>query len=147
MIDNLVEILLVEDNPNDEELILHALRRGKFTNPIGVVRDGAEALDFLFLTGDYTKRSPYNPKLVLLDLKLPKIDGREVLYRIKSHPDTQTIPVVVFTSSREERDMLASYRLGTNSYVVKPIDSDQITEAVQQLGLYWMLRNEPPPVH
>src|SRR5258708_2482659 len=144
MIENAVDILLVEDNPSDEELTLHALTEANIVNPIGVVRDGAEALEFIFRTGRYAQRTDYNPKLVLLDLKLPKVDGQEVLRRIKTHPDTQIIPVVVFTSSRQQRDVIASYRLGTNSYVIKPIDFDQLLQAVQQLGIYWMLRTEPP---
>src|SRR5215831_5202661 len=138
LIEGPVDILLVEDNPDDEELTLHALRKLNIRNPIGVVRDGAEALEFIFHTGSYAKRQENHPKLILLDLKLPKVDGQEVLQRIKTHPDTQIIPTVIFTSSREERDVHASYRLGSNSYVVKPIDFDEIITAVQQLGLYWI---------
>jgi two-component system response regulator len=140
-----VEILLVEDNPNDVELTLRAFKKNNLTNPIQVVRDGAEALDFIFCTGDYSKRSMGNgPKVILLDLKLPKVDGLEVLRRIKSDPRTQMIPVVVLTSSREERDIVESYQLGVNSYIVKPVDFDQFIESARLLGLYWLLLNQPP---
>lgn len=142
---NLVEILLVEDNPNDVELTLHTLRKHNLGNYVHVVRDGAEALEFIFCTGTYADRQIENsPKVVLLDLKLPKVDGLEVLRQIKADPRTQMIPVVVLTSSREERDIVESYQLGTNSYIVKPVDFGQFTEAVRQLGLYWVLLNEPP---
>jgi two-component system response regulator len=140
-----VEILLVEDNPNDVELTLRALKKNNFANRIHVVRDGAEALEFLFCTGAYADRDIKNPKVILLDLKLPKVDGLEVLRQVKSDPRTRTIAVVVLTSSREERDVVQSYKLGTNSYIVKPVDFEQFTEAVRQLGLYWLLLNEPPP--
>jgi two-component system, response regulator len=141
---NMVEILLVEDNPNDVELALHALKKNKLANRIQVVRDGAEALEFLFHTGVYEalENNSY-PRVILLDLKLPKVDGLEVLRRIKSDESTQSIPVVMMTSSREERDIVESYRLGVNSYIVKPVDFDQFTEAVRQLGLYWMVLNQP----
>jgi len=145
MINGQIEILLVEDNPDDVVLTLDTLRSLNITSPVGVVRDGAEAIEFIFCTGAYSRRTRYNPKLVLLDLKLPNVDGHQVLRRIKSDPDTQMIPVVIFTTSREERDVITSYRLGTNGYVVKPIDFDQIIEAVQQLGMFWLLRNEAPP--
>jgi two-component system response regulator len=135
-----VEILLVEDNPNDVELALHALRKNNLTNRIEVVRDGAEALDFIFGNGADSNR----PKVILLDLKLPKVDGLEVLKRLKSDPQTRSIPVVMLTSSREERDIINSYELGVNSYIVKPVDFEQFTEAVRQLGLYWLLMNQPP---
>jgi CheY-like chemotaxis protein len=143
----MVEILLVEDNPSDVELALHALQKNHLANNIQVVRDGAEALDFIFCSGAYANRGENNchkPKVILLDLKLPKIDGLEVLRRLKSDEETRSIPVVMMTSSREERDIVDSYRLGVNSYIVKPVDFDQFTEAVRQLGLYWVLLNNPP---
>lgn len=140
-----VEILLVEDNPNDVELALHALAKHHLANRIQVVRDGAEALEFVFCTGAYAQRAIENgPKMILLDLKLPKVDGLEVLRHIKADPRTRTIPVVVLTSSREEPDIAESYRLGVNSYIVKPVNFEQFTEAVRQLGLYWLLLNQPP---
>ncbi len=140
-----VEILLVEDNPHDVELALHALHKNNFSNRLHVVRDGAEALDFIFGTGPYADRSVNEaPKVVLLDLKMPKVDGLEVLKRVKADPRTRMIPVVVLTSSREESDIVASYQLGANSYIVKPVDFQQFTEAVRQLGLYWLLLNHPP---
>jgi len=140
-----VDILLVEDNPNDVELTLHALRKYHLANSIHVVRDGAEALDFLFATGAYAGRNVEDfPKVVLLDLKLPKVDGLEVVRRVKGDPRTRKIPIVILTSSREERDLAEGYHLGANSYIVKPVDFDQFTEAVRQLGLYWLLLNQPP---
>ena len=140
-----VEILLVEDNPHDAELTLYALKKYNVANHIEVARDGAEALDYVFCTGAYAHRRIENgPKVVLLDLKLPKVDGLEVLRRIKADPRTRTIPVVVLTSSREERDIVESYQLGVNSYIVKPVDFEQFTQAVRQLGLYWMLLNQSP---
>lgn len=145
MIENSIEILLVEDNPNDVELTLHALKKNNLTNSIHVVRDGAEALEYLFASGAYAGRDVNQaPKVILLDLKLPKVDGMEVLQRIKSDQRTRSIPVVVLTSSREERDIVESYRLGVNSYITKPVDFEQFTEAVRQLGLYWLLLNQPP---
>ena len=135
-----VEILLVEDNPNDVELALHALKKNNLTNRIEVVRDGEEALDFIFGNGIDSNR----PKVILLDLKLPKVDGLEVLKRLKSDPQTRSIPVVMLTSSAEERDIVKSYQLGVNSYIVKPVDFEQFTEAVRHLGLYWLLMNHPP---
>lgn len=138
-----VEILLVEDNPSDVELTLHSLRSSKLSNQIEVVRDGAEALEFLFCTGPYADRNiEHSPKLILLDLKLPKVDGLEVLQKIKADPRTRTIPVVVLTSSREDYDIVESYQLGVNSYIVKPVDFEQFTEAVRQLGFYWLLLNQ-----
>jgi two-component system response regulator len=145
--DNQVEILLVEDNPNDVQLTLHTLRRHRLANRIHVVRDGAEALDYVFATGDYVGRgAEHPPKVVLLDLKLPRVDGLEVLQRLKAEPHTRVIPVVVLTSSREERDIVESYKLGVNSYMIKPVDFEQFTEAVRQLGLYWLLLNQTPTV-
>lgn len=140
-----VEILLVEDNPHDVELTLRSLRKHNLANHLHVVRDGAEALDFLFGEGAYAGRVVSNqPKVIFLDLKLPKVDGLEVLKRIKSSGVTNKLPVVVLTSSREERDVLESYRLGVNSYIVKPVDFDKFTNAVAEVGLYWLLLNQPP---
>ena len=145
MIANDGEILLVEDNPNDVELTLHALKKNNIVNRVEIVRDGAEALDYLFATGMYADRDiNSHPRVILLDLKLPKIDGKEVLRRIKADPRTQTIPVVVVTSSREESDVVESYHLGVNSYIRKPVDFEQFTEAVRTIGMYWLLLNEPP---
>jgi len=137
-----VEILLVEDNPADAELTVHALRRGNLANDIEVVRDGEEALDFLFHRGSFAGRQNSRPlRLVLLDLKLPKVDGLEVLRVIKSDPATRSIPVVVLTSSTEETDLVRSYELGVNSYIQKPVDFDKFREIVKQLGLYWLVVN------
>lgn len=142
---NVVEILLVEDIPEDRELALRALRKAKLSNNIQVARDGAEAIEFLFGEGAHAGRKIENgPKVILLDLKLPKIDGIEVLRRIKSDPRTQTIPVVVLTSSKEQKDVVESYRLGVNSYIVKPVDFERFAAAVQELGMYWLLLNQPP---
>lgn len=146
MTENEMEILLVEDNPADVELTLHALRHNKLANRIQLARDGEEALDFIFCRGAFSARS-FNcqPKLILLDLKLPKVDGIEVLRQIKGDARTRPIPVIVLTSSKEERDMVQSYQLGVNSYVQKPVDFDQFRETVKQLGLYWLLVNQAPP--
>lgn len=137
-----VEILLVEDNPNDAELAIRALRKGKLANHIIWVKDGAEALEFLFRTGAYAGRPEINPKLILLDLKLPKLDGIEVLKQIKADERTKLIPVVMVTSSAEERDVVESYKLGANSYIVKPVDFDHFSETVAKTGYYWMLMNK-----
>jgi CheY-like chemotaxis protein len=140
-----VEILLVEDNPTDAELATLALTERKLANKLVWVKDGAEALDFLFATGAYTDRNIENPpKVVLLDLRLPKVDGLEVLQRIKADERTKRIPVVVLTSSKEDRDVLASYNLGVNSYISKPVDFDEFAKVVSDLGLYWLLINCPP---
>ena len=147
MTKGIVEILLIEDNPNDVELTLHALRRHHLANRMHVVRDGAEALEFIFCTGAYAHRHiAHSPKVILLDLKLPLVDGLEVLQRLKGDPRTRMIPVVVLTSSREEQDIIESYRLGINSYITKPVDFEQFTEAVRTLGMYWVLLNQPPVV-
>ena len=141
---NGMEILLIEDNPEDVEITLRAFQKHHVTNKIHVVRDGEEGLDCLFGTGRYAEGRTVKPRLILLDLKLPKVDGIEVLQRCKSDPRTKTIPVVILTSSREERDLVKSYDLGVNSYVVKPVDFPQFTDAVRHLGLYWMLLNQLP---
>jgi CheY-like chemotaxis protein len=137
-----MDILLVEDDPHDVELTLRALRN--VANPVKVVSDGEEALEFIFGTGRYQAEGPLVPKVVFLDLKLPKVDGLEVLKRVKGDPRTRLIPVVVLTSSREERDLVESYALGANSYIVKPVDFEKFVDAVRQLGLYWLLLNEAP---
>jgi two-component system response regulator len=139
-----IEILLVEDNPNDVEMTLRAFTRNKLGNRIEVARDGEEALNFLFPREAAKTRPDGPPKLILLDLKLPKVDGIEVLRRIKSDARTQSIPVVVLTTSREERDIVEAYKLGVNSYITKPVDFDQFLEAVRQLGYYWLLLNQSP---
>jgi len=144
---NEIEILLVEDNPDDLEMTLHALRKAKVVNRIQVARDGQEALDFIFCEGEFAGRTMNGgPKVILLDLKLPKVDGLEVLKRIKGDPRTKKIPVVVLTSSKEQNDVIASYDLGTNSYIVKPVSLDQFVAAVQNLGMYWLLLNQPPNI-
>ncbi len=141
-----IEILLVEDNPGDLELTLHALRHNNLANKIQVARDGEEALDFLFCRGAHSGRNPnHTPKLILLDLKLPKVDGIEVLRQIKSDPSTKTIPVTVLTTSREQKDLKSCYELGVNSYIQKPVDFDQFRETVRQFSMYWLLINTPPP--
>ena len=145
MVESHVEILLIEDNPNDVKLALHTFAKQNLANRVYVVRDGAEALEFIFCTDRYAQRKLDNgPKLILLDLKLPLVDGIEVLRRIKADPRTQALPVVVMTSSREGPDISQCYQLGVNSYIVKPVDFDQFTEAVRQLGCYWLLLNQPP---
>ena len=137
-------ILLVEDNASDAELTLRALKKAHVANDVHVVRDGAEALEFLFGEGAHGGRAGLAlPRVVLLDLKLPKVGGLEVLRRVKGDPRTKAIPVIVLTSSREEKDLVASYDLGANSYIVKPVDSEKFFEAVQEIGLYWLLLNEP----
>lgn len=142
-----VEILLVEDNPQDLELTLRALQKAKLANRIQIARDGAEALEFLFCEGAYAGRKIEDtPNVILLDLKLPKVDGLEVLQRIKGDPRTSTIPVVILTSSKEQWDVVESYKLGANSYIVKPVNFDQFVAAVRDLGMYWLLLNQPPRI-
>lgn len=139
-------ILLVEDNPDDEALTMRAFQRNNIRNPVVCVRDGQEALDWLFAEGAYAGRDAGNrPSVVLLDLKLPKVDGLEVLRRVREHPAIKLTPIVILTSSREERDRLEGYSLGANSYIQKPVDFEQFVEAIRQLGLYWLVLNEPPP--
>ena len=145
MSDEDVEILLVEDNPNDVELMLHVFKSNRISNRIRVVRDGSEALEFIFCTGAYASRNmSAGPRIILLDLKLPKVDGLEVLKQIKSDPRTSAIPVVVLTSSHQDRDMVESYKYGVNSYICKPVDFEQFTEAARMLGMYWLLLNQSP---
>ena len=139
------KILLVEDDSNDVELTLSALAENHLANEVLVTRDGEEALDYLYRRGAYASREEVNPIVVLLDLKLPKVDGMEVLRRVKSDPALKTIPVVMLTSSREEQDLVRSYDLGTNGYVVKPVDFHEFVEAVRELGLFWTVVNHPPP--
>src|SRR5688500_4217833 len=140
-------ILLVEDNPDDEALTLRAFHRNNIRNPVVCVGDGQEALDWLFGEGAYRGRSPAErPAVVLLDLKLPKVDGMEVLRRVREHPQTKLTPIVILTSSKEDRDRLEGYSLGANSYIQKPVDFEQFVEAIRQLGLYWLVLNEPPPL-
>jgi two-component system response regulator len=144
---NEVEILLVEDNLKDVELTLSALRKENLSNHIQIVRDGEEALDFLFCRGAFSNRTfDHPPKLIILDLKLPKVDGLEVLRAIKNDVHTRAIPVTILTSSKEDRDLVESYELGVNSYIQKPVDFDQFRDTVKQLGLYWLVVNQPPPV-
>jgi CheY-like chemotaxis protein len=138
------EILLVEDNPNDIELVLAALGESQLVDEVFVTRDGEEALDYLYRRGTYDSRSAQNPKVVLLDLKLPKLDGLEVLHRIKTDQNLRRIPVVMLTSSREERDLLRSYDFGTNAYVVKPVSFQEFVEAIKEVGLFWGVINQAP---
>jgi CheY-like chemotaxis protein len=142
---SVVEILLVEDNPQDLELTQRALKKANLAIHLHIARDGEEALQFVFCQGPYTwRRIEDTPKVILLDLKLPKVDGMEVLARIKSDPRTKTIPVVMLTSSKEQNDVVESYKLGVNSYIVKPVNFERFAAAVQHLGMYWLLHNQPP---
>ena len=144
---NAMEIMVVEDNPQDLELTLRALRKANVSNRIQVARDGAEALEYLFCEGPYVgRRIEDTPKVVLLDLKLPKVDGLEVLEKIKNDPRTKAIPVVVLTSSKEQKDVVETYRLGVNSYIVKPVGFEGFAAAVGELGLYWLLLNQAPKI-
>jgi two-component system response regulator len=146
MPEHTIEILLVEDNPADVELTLHALRKEKLANKIEVVGDGEEALDFLFCRNRFSGRSfDRPPRLVLLDLKLPKVDGMEVLRAIKADPRTRAIPVVILTASKEEKDLINGYQLGVNAYIQKPVDFEQFRTIVRELGLFWLVVNQPPP--
>jgi|SRR5690348_14708729 len=146
MSQNNVEILLVEDNPDDLELALHALRREKLANEIEIARDGEQALDFIFCRASYAQRDcSHQPRLILLDLKLPKVDGLQVLRELKNDRRTQSIPVVILTSSKEEKDLVEGYRLGVNSYIQKPVDFEQFRKAIKTVGLYWLVVNQPPP--
>jgi two-component system response regulator len=141
-----IEILLIEDDPNDVKLALYAFQKSNLANNVQVLRDGAEALDYIFCKGSFAQReATHLPKVILLDLKLPLVDGHEILRQIKSDPRTQMIPVVVMTSSKEDKDLIESYKLGVNSYIQKPVDFDQFTEVVRQLGLYWLIVNKMPP--
>jgi two-component system, response regulator len=144
MFHGVIEILLAEDSPADVELTLRTLRRSNLANNVHVARDGEEALDFLFCRGPHVARDFAAPKLVLLDLKLPKIDGIEVLQAIRANERTRLIPVVILTSSREQADVMSSYKLGVNSYIQKPVDFEQFQETIRQLGLYWLVVNQPP---
>src|ERR1700744_914218 len=143
MDDSKVEVLLVEDNPHDAEMTIRALKRVNLANQLIHVKDGAQALDFIFAKGEYSDRHIENkPKVILLDIKMPKVDGIEVLRQIKTNETTRTIPVVIMTSSKEEQDIIASYNLGVNSYVVKPVDFDSFAKAVAELGCYWLIINQ-----
>ncbi len=144
---SIIEILIVEDTTQDLELALRALRKANLSNHIHVARDGEEALEIIFCEGPYADRKVENgPKVILLDLKLPKVDGLEVLKRIKDDPRTRSIPVVVLTSSKEQNDVVESYKLGVNSYIVKPVNFESFAKAVQELGMYWLLLNQPPKI-
>jgi two-component system, response regulator len=141
----IIDILLIEDNPNDAELTVRVLKKNNIANAIHVIPDGAEALEFFFAEGKYSGRDMNNsPKIVILDLKLPKVDGIEILKRVKSDDRTKTIPIVVLTSSKEESDVIKSYKLGANSYIVKPVDFQKFADSIRDLGYYWLLLNEPP---
>ena len=144
MQDSIVDILLVEDNPNDAELAIRALNSNNLANRIQWVKDGEEALDYIFYRGDYSKRRSQLPRVVLLDLRLPKLDGIEVLTAIRNHQETKNLPVVVLTSSKEERDLVETYKLGVNSFVAKPVAFDEFVKTVAELGLYWVLVNRLP---
>jgi two-component system response regulator len=147
MSENNVDILLVEDNPSEVRLTMHAFQEQRIADRVQVVRDGAEALEYLFCTGPFAGRAIEDtPRLILLDIKLPLVDGVEVIRRIKSDSRTQMMPVVVLSSSREERDIVESYRLGANSYIVKPVNFDEFAQAIRQIGLYWLVLNQPPPL-
>lgn len=140
-----IEILLIEDNEHEAELTIRSLKKHHLANRLKHIDDGAEALDFIFSTGAFAgNKMPFNPKLILLDLKLPKVDGLEILKQIKANEKTRTIPVVVLTSSKEEQDVIESYRLGVNSYIVKPVNFDSFAQAISELGLYWLLLNQHP---
>src|SRR5436190_21254555 len=141
---NLKRILLAEDNPKDVELALEALEENNLANEVVVVRNGAEALDYLYRRGEFSTRPEGNPAVVLLDLKMPKVDGLEVLRQIKTDEQMKVVPIVMLTSSREEQDLVKSYQLGANAYVVKPINFQQVVDAIKQLGLFWAVLNEPP---
>jgi CheY-like chemotaxis protein len=143
--DLLKSILLVEDNPNDRELILIALEKMRLANQVTIAHDGAAALDYMFRRGVYQDRAQGNPALILLDLKLPKVDGLEVLKQIKADPTMQHVPIVMLTSSREDKDLVRSYTLGVNAYVVKPVGFTQFVEAIGELAVFWAVLNEPPP--
>lgn len=145
MVNELGRILIVEDDPKDVELTLTALEEYKLANEVVVTRDGEEALDYLYCRGSFKMRGGENPAVILLDLKLPKVDGLEVLQQIKADEKLKFIPVVVLTSSREEKDMVTSYKLGVNAYVVKPVDFHEFVNAVKELGVFWAIINEPPP--
>lgn len=138
-------ILLVEDNPDDVALTVRALKKNNILNPLMVVSDGVEALDYLFREGKYAGRDPVDPQVILLDLKLPRVDGLEVLRRLRADQRTHLLPIVVLTSSREEQDLTMSYHLGANSYIRKPVDFSQFAEAIRALGIYWLVLNETPP--
>ena len=142
---SLARILMVEDDPKDVELTLTALEDYNLANEVVVARDGAQALDYLYRRGDFQNRPPGNPAVMLLDLKLPKVDGLEVLRQVKAEANLALIPVVVLTSSKEEKDMVASYKLGVNAYVVKPVDFHEFVNAVKELGMFWAIINQPPP--